>query len=50
MNTLKAPQVSTQDEYLERSRDTILNLGYAFVIFKSKAKKTLIRFKRRIVR
>ena len=50
MNTLKAPKTSTQGDFLEQSRNTILNLGYDYVIFKSKAKRTLISIKRRIVR
>lgn len=50
MNTLKAPQTHTQIDFLERSRDTILNLGYDYIVFKSKVKKALIIIKRRIVR
>ncbi|GMN08968.1 hypothetical protein MTsPCn9_05760 [Croceitalea sp. MTPC9] len=50
MNTLKAPQTQNQVDFLERSRDTILSLGYDYVVFKSKVKKALLIIKRRIVR
>ncbi|MEO9513707.1 MAG: hypothetical protein ABJN84_10570 [Flavobacteriaceae bacterium] len=36
--------------YLERSRHAILNLGYEFVVFKSKAKKSFIRLKNKGLR
>ncbi|WP_350288551.1 hypothetical protein [uncultured Croceitalea sp.] len=49
MNTLKAPQTHTQIDYLERSRNAILNLGYDYVVFKSKLKKVMVVIKRRIV-
>lgn len=48
MNTLKAPQTHKETDFLERSRNTILNLGYDYVVFKSKVKKVLIITKRRI--
>ncbi len=46
MNTL---QTQKYPDFLERSRDSILNYGYKLIVFKSKLKKSLARLKRQIV-
>lgn len=45
MNTL---QTQENQDFIERSRDTILSLGYDLIVFKSKAKKSLITLKKQI--
>lgn len=45
MNTL---QTQKDEDFIERSRDTILSLGYAFIVFKSRAKKSLTTLKKQI--
>ncbi|MFD2585501.1 hypothetical protein ACFSQJ_01090 [Croceitalea marina] len=47
MNTLHTQKYP---DLLERSRNAVLNLGYEYIVFKTKFKKTLIRLKRRILR
>lgn len=42
-------KVDAKFGFLERSRNTILNTGYQYVIFKSKAKKYAHTFKKKII-
>ncbi|PIB23799.1 hypothetical protein BFP77_15950 [Maribacter sp. 4U21] len=42
-------KISTKFRFLERSRNTILNTGYQYVVFKSRAKKYAYTLKRKII-
>ncbi|WP_262888983.1 hypothetical protein [Costertonia aggregata] len=35
---------------MEQNRSALLKLGYDFVVFKSRLKKSMIRFKKRLLR
>lgn len=41
-------QTHKKVDAIERSRDAILNLGYDYIEFKSKSKKSLTRLKKQI--
>lgn len=40
--------IQNEKKLLERSRNTILNLGYKVIVFKSKARKAITLFKRQL--
>jgi hypothetical protein len=42
-------KISTKIRFLERSRNTILNTGYQYVAFKSRAKKYVHTLKRKLI-
>jgi hypothetical protein len=46
MNTIHTPDYS---EFLEKSRNAILNAGYHYVVWKSRVKKNAISLKKRVL-
>ncbi|MBS9463404.1 hypothetical protein LV716_15965 [Flagellimonas sp. HMM57] len=46
-HTTKDLNAQEQSNYMERGRFVILNFGYDFIAFKSKARKSLSRLKKR---
>lgn len=45
MNKLENIHTQEQFNFLEQSRETVLRLGYRYIVFKSKVKRSLTRKK-----
>jgi|AntAceMinimDraft_11_1070367.scaffolds.fasta_scaffold10296_2 hypothetical protein len=46
MNRMQTPE---PNDFLEKGRNIVLNAGYYYVVWKSKAKKNVITLKKRVL-